>query len=331
MPNLLIAVPAYNEQATICDLVNHLKTIPNADIMIFDDGSTDKTHQLLHGSSVVFHREEINRGLAHNFQLILDHFLHESKYDFLITVDGDGQFEINEIQKVVRTAETEKFDFITASRFSEKTNAKSVPFLRRIPNIIIARLLTSASARNMRHSRLTDATCGLRAYSRKAALLLLGIQGHSYTLETFIRILNSDLRVNEVGISVRYFPNRISKISGSLFTYAKYVIRILKTTFTYTSLVYMFRILSMLSTVSIGLILLFLFLSIRDQQFRGWLFLGGAGAFSMIASLVMFNMYSTVSQAKSNRDYLDAKINMVIENAYASSGNLKCKKCVLMK
>jgi hypothetical protein len=42
-------------------------------------------------------------------------------------------------------------------------------------------------------------------------------------------------------------------------------------------------------------------------------------------------MYSTVSQAKSNRDYLDAKINMVIENAYASSGNLKCKKCVLMK
>ncbi len=329
MADILLAIPAYNEASKIIEVCRELQRIPNCEIRVFDDGSSDESLQKLISSEISFHFLAQNKGLAANFQVILQHFLSEQKYEWLITVDGDGQFNPTDVAKIAKEIEGGKFDFISGSRFTEKSHQKKVPWLRRIVNKLIARLISSLMGKGKRHRRITDATCGLRAYSRNSANLLLGISGHSYTLDSIVRLMDSDLDLFEIPIEVTYFDDRKSVISGNLAKYGRYILEVFFSIIAVSSVRYLFRFLITSLILSILILTAFLWLSLRDGQFKGWLYLAGTGGFLGISTLVLLGMFTTIRQAKMSRDYIDGRLRLISESSNPAFDlhKFQCKKC----
>ena len=80
------------------------------------------------------------------------------------------------------------------------------------------------------NGKFTDTQCGFRAYSKEAALRLITYGSFTYTQEVFLNLVDLGLIIKEVPISVKYFPGRKSKISGSLWGYGKNSIGIIART-----------------------------------------------------------------------------------------------------
>lgn len=325
MSRILVAIPAYNEEKMILEVARSLISLSDVHVVVFDDGSDDETHKLLIENGIATHRETINSGLAQNFQIMLNHFVSNSEYSWLITVDGDGQFNGSDIENLLAIAKTNNYDFISGSRFLSAKSSLAVPIKRRIPNIILAKLLTRTVKKRNR-TLVTDATCGLRAYSKQSALHLLGITGHSYTIESILLLLHSDLNLAEIPITAEYFLNRKSHISGNLFKYGRYILSVLSRTLFLTTLKSMLGLLVINIFGSAFLILSFLMLSLRDGTFRGWLFLGGSGSFMLLTSLVLFGIYTNSTQAASNRRIINIKLDQIIL-APPNNSAPNCKKC----
>jgi glycosyltransferase involved in cell wall biosynthesis len=327
--DILIAIPAFNEALTVVEVSRAIQKIPNSDIRVFDDGSTDGTVEKLISSEINFHSMMSNKGLAANFQVILQHFLSEGKYEWLITVDGDGQFNSLDIERIVREIKKGDRDFISGSRFLVKSNQKRVPWMRRVVNKLVARLITFLIGNRGKGRIVTDATCGLRAYSRNSAALLLGISGHSYTLDSIIRLVDSRLDIFEIPIEVDYFEGRKSAISGNLFAYGRYILEVFFSIIAVSSIKYIFKLLVTSLTLSIIILATFLVLSFRDGQFKGWLYLAGTGGFLALSTLVLLGIYTTIRQAKIGREFLDARVKLLFEvnNFISSQPSPQCKRC----
>ena len=220
MIKVLIAIPCYNEsksiQATITTLLDETnRTDAEFKIIVFDDGSTDDSVEHALKTGIVVHKHLRNAGLGLNFKTMVEHAL-SGNYDFLLTCDGDGQFPSESVNKVLTKALELKFDVVLGSRFLNRSDEYKIPIARRMGNRIVRRIITMISG-----TFTSDATCGLRVYSREALKCLRPTEKFSYTLESLTQLSLSNLKIVEVPITVLYFENRESEISGSLYRYGK--------------------------------------------------------------------------------------------------------------
>jgi glycosyltransferase involved in cell wall biosynthesis len=323
---ILLALPAYNEESSIAKVCEELRQITGVELMVFDDGSTDSTPTILDSLVIPTHRQKRNVGLAENFQSILRHFLENKQYEWLITVDADDQFSKSDVLRLCELTETTNLDFISGSRFHNKSSSHRVPMIRRWANRFIAWVISSSYSSKYNPVRVTDPSCGLRAYSRGVIRSLLGIRGHSYTLESMIRLSNSDSRLGEMPITVTYFPDRKSYISGSLYIYARYILRVFRTVLLTSSIKILQKFLNVSLFLSLASITSFLYLSIRDGQFRGWLFLGGAGAFLFLATLISMGLYVSMIKSKEIQNYIEDRFDS-FEKMLPAENSAPCEDC----
>jgi glycosyltransferase involved in cell wall biosynthesis len=210
-PLLVAAIPAFNEEKTIAKVVLHARK--HADwVVVCDDGSTDMTAEIAEhlGADVVRHERNLGYGAA--IQSLFQR-ARELKADVMVTLDGDGQHNSNEIPALVKPVLEGKADVVVGSRFLGGLNKKNhVPKYRRLGIKTITGLTSAAS-----NFGLSDAQCGFRVYGRKALEgLSLFENGMGVSVEVLMEAKKQGLTIVEVPTGCTYSGLERTSTQGAL-------------------------------------------------------------------------------------------------------------------
>lgn len=187
MTTLLIL--AYNEEKTLGALIDKLSKEFNY-IILIDDNSSDKTQSIVkkytENKNFIYHKNEKNLGAGKSFEKGV-HIFNELNSEYLLKIDGDAQFKIEDIKKIKNLGIKEKFDFIKGDRFWENGIEGKIPFIRYFGNAL-ASFLIKLSTGNW---KINDPLNGLFFISKKAALdfslsKLFNRYGYPFYLVTYI-------------------------------------------------------------------------------------------------------------------------------------------------
>jgi glycosyltransferase involved in cell wall biosynthesis len=204
-------IPAYNEESSIAKVILRVKRYVD-EVIVCDDGSTDMTFMIAKalGASVVRHGERRGKGEALR---TLSKEIMERGTDIIVTIDGDGQHDPDEIPMLLKPIETGESDVVVGSRYVDG-GKMDAPFYRRFGLRVVNFLY-----RKFGGVRIKDTQSGFRAYSQKAFEFLIQCDAKGYGIEgeQLVRAAKNGLRVMEVPISVKYNgPARNSKKSPLL-------------------------------------------------------------------------------------------------------------------
>ena len=158
MSDVLVVIPAYNEEQNIERVVDNLVTnYPQFDYVVVNDGSRDSTAEICRKNGYNLLDLPVNLGLAGGFQAGLK-YAWRNHYAYAIQFDGDGQHRPEYIEGMRRKME-EGYDIVIGSRFVTEKKPKSMRMLG--SNLI------SAAIRLTTGVKLKDPTSGMRMFSRK--------------------------------------------------------------------------------------------------------------------------------------------------------------------
>ena len=195
---LIIQIPCLNEEATLPatlgDLPRRIDGVDEIELLVIDDGSTDRTVEVAreHGVHHVV-RLTNNKGLSSAFQAGLDASL-KLGADLIVNTDADNQYSGADVPKLIAPILAGEADMVVGDRhvsgiqhFSGLKKA-----LQRLGSWVVRRLSGTSVA---------DTTSGFRAYNREAALQLIVVDQFTYTLESLIQAGKMLVAVDEVEIS----------------------------------------------------------------------------------------------------------------------------------
>ncbi len=195
---LIIQIPCLNEEATlpetIAALPRRIEGIDEVELLVIDDGSTDRTVAVARECGVEHVvRLTNNKGLAAAFQAGLDACL-KLGADVVVNTDADNQYSGADVPKLLAPILAGEADMVVGDRrigtiehFSGQKKA-----LQRIGSWVVRRLSGT---------EIADTTSGFRAYNREAALGLLVADNFTYTLESLIQAGKMLVAVDQVEIS----------------------------------------------------------------------------------------------------------------------------------
>ncbi len=200
-PTLAVIIPALNEEKTISSVISRIPTdipgIGTISVVVVNDGSTDTTLQKAEeaGATLVSHPYPMGVGAA--FHSGLKKAL-ELGADYIVNIDADGQFNPNDIPKLLQPILSGKAEFVTASRFAKEEYMPEMPAIKVWGNKMMVRIVNTITGKNF-----TDVSCGFRAYSREAALRLTLFGHFTYTQESCIDLAFKGISMTEVPLQVR--------------------------------------------------------------------------------------------------------------------------------
>lgn len=225
---LIVNIPAYNEQDKIAETIARIKKSFELDfyksgkgsavtkkiIQLIDDGSTDNTVEKAKEAGIdLVISYKPNRRLAYAFKMAVENALKEGA-DFFVNIDADGQFDPNDIPKLLSPILEGEADMVIANRFGEK-EAKNIPWIRKTLNKFAASIIGF-----FLNYKTNDLTCGFRAHNRESLLRLNLVNVRfTYTQETIIDAIGKNLKLKWVPVEVVYFDNREAKITKSIFKF----------------------------------------------------------------------------------------------------------------
>jgi glycosyltransferase involved in cell wall biosynthesis len=225
-PRLLVAIPALDEEATVAEVIRgvprQLPGVGAVDVVVVDDGSRDGTAHCAEQAGARVLRHQTPRGVGSAFHTGLAYGI-GSGADLFVSIDADGQFDPADIPRLIEPVLAGRADFVTASRFIDPALTPKMPPVKLWGNRMMSRLI-SGLARQTFH----DVSCGMRCYSRAAALQLHLLGRFTYTQEAFLNLAFKELRIVEVPIRVRgerEFGE--SRVASSLWRYAVQTIQII--------------------------------------------------------------------------------------------------------
>jgi glycosyltransferase involved in cell wall biosynthesis len=193
---IVAAIPCHNEANFIAGVVRRTASHVDA-VVVVDDGSADGTAAAARaaGAQVRQHSTNLGPGAAARSCL---HVGRELGAGVLVTLDGDGQHDPDEIPAVVAPVLAGEADVVIGSRFLGGYN--NVARYRRF-GIDVITFLYNAGAR----VKITDGQSCFRAYSRRALEMLhITEDGFGFSVETLIQARNAGLRIAEASISCIY-------------------------------------------------------------------------------------------------------------------------------
>lgn len=202
-PRITVVLPAYNEAATVVGVIEsvreRLEPVGIFEAIVVDDGSTDETNPLARevGAYVIRHRW--NEGLGVAIATGIDAALRRGA-DIIITMDSDGQFNPDDVLPLIQPILENRAEMVVGSRF-ERTDY--IP-----PDITewklkLSKLLAWMVSKVLWGKRLTDVTCGFRAYTRNAAMRLNFMSRFTYTVESIVDAVQKGVSTTQVPIRAR--------------------------------------------------------------------------------------------------------------------------------
>jgi glycosyltransferase involved in cell wall biosynthesis len=200
---VLTALPVYNEAAHLVEVLHEVRRFSD-DVLVVDDGSTDRTpHLLSEMDGINVWRHGINQGYGAGLRTAFEYTI-ANGYDALVTIDCDGQHQprlIPELAAALELDSDEPYDIVSGSRYLTTFDGDSVPPAdRRRINFEITKQVNSCFNLN-----LTDTFCGFKAY-RTEALKKLDITelGYAMPLQLWVQAVRHELRIKEFPVPLVY-------------------------------------------------------------------------------------------------------------------------------
>lgn len=216
MSNLLIVIPAYNEEKNIERVAEELtRHYPQFDYVIVNDGSGDQTAQLCRKKGYHLLDLPVNLGLAGAFQTGL-RYAYEHGYEYALQFDGDGQHRPEYIQAMLDKI-SEGYDIVIASRFLTEKKPGSMRMLG--SNLIEGALKLTTGA------EIHDPTSGMRMFNRKMICEFSRGMNYGPEPDTLSYLIKNGAKVAEVQVKMEERQAGASYLTPINAT--KYMIRML--------------------------------------------------------------------------------------------------------
>ncbi|MEI9967016.1 MAG: glycosyltransferase family 2 protein [Candidatus Moraniibacteriota bacterium] len=301
---LIVNLPAYNEEENIASTIKriprHIEGFDEVLVQVIDDGSKDRTFAVAQEAGADFvYTNGVNRGIGKTFRHAAERAL-ENGADIMVNIDADGQFDPEDIKKIVAPILAHQADMVSADRFDHLA-AENIPFVKNILNRLAARLIGTFMNVNIK-----DLTCGFRGYSRET-LLRLNLPGDfTYTQETIIDALGKNLKIIWIPVKVTYFEGRKSRVVKTIWNYVNNSMRIIVRAIRDVRPMKFFGVPGLfLMFVGFIVFLIFLFLYFQEFQisiYRNYLLFSTA---SFLVGLQLFIFALIADMIRSNRRLME--------------------------
>jgi len=209
MNDIFVVIPAYNEAKTIGHIVKGLVG-KGLRVVVVDDGSKDHTivEANRFGAELIVHSK--NRGKGQCIREGLEYCL-ENGCEAVITMDGDGQHDIKEIDNFIKIYKESNADIVIGNRMH---CPKKMPFIRRLTNIIMSFILSY-----LLRFRIDDSQCGFRLLSKRA-IETMSLRTTRYEIESemLVEAIRHNLKIASLNIDSIYH-GQSSQINPFLDTF----------------------------------------------------------------------------------------------------------------
>jgi len=214
---LIVQIPCLNEEKTlpitVKDIPRKIDGIDEVEILIIDDGSSDRTVEIAKevGVNYIVSLKK-NKGLAKSFMAGIEACLIFGA-DIIVNTDADRQYKGEDIPRLIKPILEKKADIVIGVR-----NVDTIPYFSLTKRFF--QKLGSWVVRQISDTDISDATSGFRAFSREAALQLNTFSDFTYTLETIIQAGYRRMKLDYIHIEVNE-KTRESRLFSSIWSYIK--------------------------------------------------------------------------------------------------------------
>jgi glycosyltransferase involved in cell wall biosynthesis len=214
MSDTLVFIPAWNEDQSLPAVLSDVRReLPTVDLLVVDDGSTDRTAQVARAGGAEVLSLGRNRGLpigiAAGYRWALDH-----GYAYCGRVDADGQHPPKELARLLAIVRSGTCDVAVGSRFVSGDGYEPRRYLpspsRRLGTALLRRAMKVVLRRPF-----ADATSGLYAVNAAALPLLAEpFRTEAPEVEALVRLSRAGLRIEEVPVRMEARADGVSKLRG---------------------------------------------------------------------------------------------------------------------
>jgi len=195
-PKVIAAIPCFNTEASIADIVTKAKKYVDQ-VIVIDDGSHDGTAEIAKAAGALVIKHSINRGAGEAAKSCFE-AARTNAADVLVTLDGDGQHNPDEIPQLLTPIRQGEADLVIGSRFLG--DHSSMPKYRKFGINVITLLYNIGSK-----MKVSDAQGCFRAYSKKAlASLNITESGFGFSVQLLIEARQRGFIIKEAPISCIY-------------------------------------------------------------------------------------------------------------------------------
>ena len=199
MSRIVAIVPAWNEAGAIGGVVDEILAFDSTiDVVVIDDASADQTVAIAerHGATVLplLFNVGIGGAVQTGFR-----YARDEGYQIAVRLDGDGQHDASELEKLITPIRAGEADLVIGSRFVDPAGSYRPPFARRVGIRVFAGLVSLLGGQ-----KVTDTTSGFSAMNRAGIDLFATDYPHDYPeVEATLVALRSGLRLAQVQVVMR--------------------------------------------------------------------------------------------------------------------------------
>ncbi|WP_406069575.1 glycosyltransferase family 2 protein [Micromonospora sp. NBC_01638] len=194
----LIIIPALNESGSIAEVVGEVRgELPSVDVLVVDDGSTDRTAAVAAAAGARVAKLPYNLGVGGAMRLGY-RYARDHDYDVAIQIDADGQHDPRYVPKLVDLLEDN--DLVIGARFAGEGDY-NVRGPRRWAMVMLSAVLSRVA-----RTKLTDTTSGFRAANRRVIEMFATWYPAEYlgdTVETLVHTARRGYRIRQVPVAMR--------------------------------------------------------------------------------------------------------------------------------
>jgi len=214
----LVAIPAYNEAATIRNVVERVRqNLPDSDLVVVNDGSRDSTAAILDGTGATVIAHLCNLGYGRAIQTAVL-YAERAGYDRLVTLDADGQHDPAQVRALLTEFDSGRWDVLIGSRYVVSRRYTGVPFGRRLGMMMFSTIVGLVAGR-----RVYDTTSGLKVIGRQTFGSLTNWQFVDFHAEAIVYLMRLGFRIGEYPITVE--ERRHGSTMYSAFSHIKYPLK----------------------------------------------------------------------------------------------------------
>jgi len=215
MSKILVAIPAYNEEESVATVIEQARQVlPGADILVVNDGSTDRTGETAREKQAMVLDLVNNLGIGGALQTAYK-FAWRNGYDVVVQIDGDGQHCPGDIPAMLKALEDKECDIVIGARFIGGEGGYKSTSLRRIGIRYFSLLI-----RVLIGVQIYDPTSGFRACGRAAIERFACNYPADYAaVESIVDCLRCGLRLCEVPVRMAGRNSGVSSIGRGRAVY----------------------------------------------------------------------------------------------------------------
>lgn len=201
---VFVIIPVYNEQEKVLSVINDLKKYFK-NILVVNDGSTDKTSEILKSSDVCILNHLINLGAGAAISSGFEFIKRKKNIEAVITFDADGQHSAEDANNFANEIISCSEEVIFGSRFIK--HSKNIPLLKKIVLLTVTYI-----SNRITKVKLTDAHNGMNAFKTSCLKdISISIDGFGFASQIVNSVGKNKLRYKEMPTNIKYTDYSVKK------------------------------------------------------------------------------------------------------------------------